>query len=79
MNDLLSLVAELKEEVERLRNIREREREIDWWSFTLPSLREAPQQSEHSHASHHQAEGGDLGDEGEWKWVPARGGKKNSS
>jgi len=39
VNDLLSLVAELKEEVERLRNIRECEREIDWWSRTLPSLR----------------------------------------
>lgn len=73
----LSLVAELKEEVERLRIIRERE--IDWWSFTLPSLREAPQQSEHSHASHHQAEGGDLGNEGEWKGVPTRGRNKNSS
>ena len=31
VNDLLSLVAELKEEVERLRNIRECEREIKWW------------------------------------------------
>jgi len=39
VNDLLSLVAELKEEVERLRSIRECEREIDWWSRSLPSLR----------------------------------------
>jgi len=39
VNDLLSLVAVMKEEVERLRNIRECEREIDWWSCTLPSLR----------------------------------------
>jgi len=30
VNDLLSLVAELKEEVERLRSIRECESEIDW-------------------------------------------------
>jgi len=30
VNDLLSLLAELKEEVERLRSIRECEREIDW-------------------------------------------------
>ena len=30
LDDLLSLVAELKEEVERLRSIRECEREIDW-------------------------------------------------
>ena len=39
VNDLLSLVAELKEEVERLRSIRECEREIDWWSRTLLSLK----------------------------------------
>ena len=31
LDDLLSLVAELKEEVERLRSIRECERELDWW------------------------------------------------
>ena len=31
VNDLLSVVAELKDEVERLRNIRECEREIKWW------------------------------------------------
>ena len=37
--DLLSLVAELKEEVERLRSIQECEREINWWSGTLPSPR----------------------------------------
>jgi len=30
VNDILSLVAELKEEVERLRSIQECEREIDW-------------------------------------------------
>jgi len=39
VNDLLSLAAELKEEVERLRSIRECEREIDWWGSTLLSLR----------------------------------------
>lgn len=32
VEDLLSMVAELKEEVQRLRTIREREQEIDWWS-----------------------------------------------
>jgi len=32
VEDLLSMVAELKEEVERLRTIRESEQEIDWWS-----------------------------------------------
>ena len=30
LNDLLSLVVDLKEEVERLRSIKECEREIDW-------------------------------------------------
>ena len=43
VDDLLGLVAELKEEVERLRSIRECEREIDWWSRTLPSLRQRQQ------------------------------------
>jgi len=37
-------VAELKEEVERLRSIWECESEIDWWSCTLSSLR--PRQQE---------------------------------
>lgn len=32
VDDLLSLVAELKEEVERLKSIRECEGDIDWWS-----------------------------------------------
>jgi len=39
VNDLLSLVAELKEKLRRLMSIRECEREIYWWSCTLPSLR----------------------------------------
>jgi len=34
-DDLLSMVAELKEEVERLRSIRECEQKIEWWSNTL--------------------------------------------
>ncbi|KAJ7423699.1 death-associated protein 1 [Pitangus sulphuratus] len=41
--DLLSLVAEFYEEVERLRSIRDYEREIDQWSHTLPSLKETQQ------------------------------------
>jgi len=44
VNDLLSLVAELKEEGEMLRSNRECDREVDWWSRTLPSLR--PRQQE---------------------------------
>ena len=39
LNDLLSLVVDLKEEVERLRSIKECEREIDWWSQTLSAPR----------------------------------------
>jgi len=45
VNDLLGLVAELKEEVERLRSIRECEREMGWWSRTLPSLRQRQQEA----------------------------------
>ena len=40
VGDLLSLVAELWEEVRRLRSIRDSERESDWWSHTLPTLRQ---------------------------------------
>ncbi|KAK4808483.1 hypothetical protein QYF61_005800, partial [Mycteria americana] len=80
VDDLLSLVAELKEEVERLRSIRECEREIDWWSHTLPSLRlrqqvEAPQEAEDPLPSCHQAEGRGPRRQGERKQVPARGGR----
>jgi len=74
-------VAELKEEVERLRSIRECEREIDWWSCTLPSLRQkqqeaAPRKAENPLPSCHRAERGYLRVGGEWKRVPARGGKR---
>lgn len=41
VDDLLCLVAEYKEEVDRLRSIRECKSEVDCWSHTLPSLREA--------------------------------------
>lgn len=52
VNDLLSLMVEHKEEDERLRSIRENEREIDWWSSAFPSLKESHQESDDSHASH---------------------------
>lgn len=39
LNDLLSIVVDPKEEVERLRSIRESEREIDQLSQSLPALR----------------------------------------
>jgi len=84
VNDLLSLVAELKEEVERLTSMRECEGKIIWWSCTLPSLRprqqvEAPQEAKDPLPSFLQAEGGDLRDWGEWKQVPARGGRQIAS
>ena len=81
VDDLFSLVAELKEEVERLRGIGEYEREIDWWSHTLSSLRPrqpmgAPQEAEDPLPSCHQVEGEDLRDKGEWKQVPAWGSRR---
>ena len=44
VDDLLSMVAELREEVERLRSIRESEKEIDWWNQALSSLRQKQEQ-----------------------------------
>jgi len=68
-NYLLSLVAELKEEMERLRSIRECEREIDWWSGTDPFLwprqqEAAPRKAENTLPSCHRAERGVLRDGG---------------
>lgn len=40
VDDLLSMVAELKEEVVRLRAIRNCEGEIDWWNSSLACQRE---------------------------------------
>ena len=81
LDELLSLVAELREEVERLRCIRECEREIDWWSSTLAPMKqqeqmEAPNKAGNPSSSCYQAEGGDLRDGGGWKQVPAQGGRK---
>ena len=52
LNDLLSLVVDLKEEVERLRSIKKCERKIDWWCQTLSAPRswqpaEAPHGESH--------------------------------
>ena len=52
VNDLLSLVVDLKEEVERLRNIRECERKIDWWCQSLRALR-SRQPAEAPHGESH--------------------------
>lgn len=43
VEDLISLVAELKEEMERLRTIRECVQELDWWSNSLKGLQERHQ------------------------------------
>ncbi|RMC19378.1 hypothetical protein DUI87_03988 [Hirundo rustica rustica] len=74
VSQLLLLVAELREEVERLRSISESEMEIDWWSSAIPSLREASDcESEDLHASCSQVIEGHLINEEEWKWVPTWG------
>jgi len=77
VDDLVRLVAELKEEVERLRAIRECEREIDWWSDSLQGLKEryrgeTPQTEVDLLPCRCRAEGGDLGVEEGWRQVPAR-------
>ncbi|KFP92027.1 hypothetical protein N311_01383, partial [Apaloderma vittatum] len=74
VNDLL--VAELKDEVARLRTIRESEREIDSWSHFLNGKQQAPQEAENPLPSGHQATRGDLKDGEEWKQVPARRERK---
>ncbi|GAB0208393.1 hypothetical protein GRJ2_003305000 [Grus japonensis] len=85
-DDLLSLVAELREEVERLRSIREAEKEIDWWSQALPSLRQKQGQLTDQNqgegdpvSSPCQAEGSSLKGRSEWKQVPARRGRRTFS
>lgn len=45
VDDLLSLVAESQEEVERLRSIRNSEKKVDWWNHALPSLRQLPEKN----------------------------------
>ncbi|GAB0208855.1 hypothetical protein GRJ2_003351200 [Grus japonensis] len=85
VDDLLSLVAELREEVERLRSIREAEREIDWWSQALPSLRQKQGQLTDQNqgegdpvSSPCQAEGSSLKEGSEWKQVHARHGRQQT-
>ena len=81
VDDLIRMVAELKEEVERLRAIRECEREIDFWSNSLQGLKErhqgeTPQTGVDPLPCRRRAEGGDLGVEEEWRQVPARHGRR---
>ena len=73
VDELLSLVVELREEVERLRTIRECEREIDWWS---DSLRErcrdsTPQTVVDPLPCCSRAQRADSRGEEEWQQVPA--------
>ena len=82
MDDLPSLVAELREEVERLRSIRESEKEIDWWNQALSSLRQKQEQPPEKTqdqgdpvSSPRQAEGSSLKERSEWRQVHAWGGR----
>ncbi|GAB0205675.1 hypothetical protein GRJ2_003033100 [Grus japonensis] len=86
VDDLLSLVAELREEVERLRSIREAEKEIDWWSQALPSPRQKQGQRTDKNqgegdpvSSPCQAEGSSLKGRSEWKQVHAWHGRQTFS
>lgn len=79
VGDLLYLVAQIKKEVEGLRSIREREREIDW-CYTLRSLQERHQGDTLLVAMDPllfclQLEKGDLRD----REVPAHGGRQSFS
>jgi len=72
VNELLSLVMELKEEVERLRAIRECEWETDWWSDLLVCQKEGcqgdtPRKVVDPLLCHSWT---DLTDEEDWKRVP---------
>ena len=84
VEDLLSLVVELKKEVERLRSIRDCGKGIDWWSRTLPSLQEGcggggPQAVGDHLLSHSQVGTGNLKDSEGWKEVPVQGNKRTAS
>jgi len=64
---LLGLVTDLRDEVDSLRNIRESEREIDWWSHALtspkPEQGQPPEKGCHQRdpvSSSHQDVGRDL-------------------
>ncbi|GAB0209336.1 hypothetical protein GRJ2_003399300 [Grus japonensis] len=86
VDDLLSLVAELREEVERLRSIREAEKEIDWCSQALPSLRQKQGQTPDKTQDQGdpvsfpcQDEGSSLKERSEWRQIHARGSRQTSS
>lgn len=71
VEELLRLLAELREEVGRQKSIRESENKINWWGRALLSLRQAPQpatatvqETKDSLPLCHQIEGWDLKDRG---------------
>lgn len=81
MKELLSLVTVLWEEVSRLRSNRESEKEIDWGTHSLPSLRQVQKltmalKTNDSLLSHHQAERGNPRDGGKQKQVTAQGSRR---
>jgi len=83
---LLCLVAELREEVDRLRSIREAEQEIDRWSRAL-TTQECTQEQPVKKAWDqralvtypHQAEGSDAKENSEWKQVRNQGRRRTLS
>ncbi|XP_074991813.1 uncharacterized protein LOC142074828 isoform X2 [Calonectris borealis] len=84
IDELLCLVAELQEEVSRLRSIRESEKEIDQWSRTLPSMMHRSQLSVATMEAGPgsalcQEEGSVTRDKEGWKKVTAQSGKRNPS
>ena len=80
VEELFSLVTELREEVSRSRSIRESEREIDYWNRTLHSLGQVSQAdrtrgTEDSLSSLRLAEHSDLRDGGNGnKFLPGTAG-----
>jgi len=83
VEDLPSLVVELKEEVEGLRSIRDCGKGIGRWSCARPSLQEGcggdAFQAVGDHLlSRSQVGTGDLKDSEGWKQVPARGNKRTA-
>lgn len=83
VEDLLSLVVELKEELKRLRSIWDCGKGTDWWGCALPSLQEgcggdAPQAVGEHLPSHSQVGRGDLKDSEGRKQVPVQGNKQTA-
>lgn len=77
----MCLVAELQQEVDRLRSIQE-SKDVDWWNHALPSLEQKCQlgfTNDKGDLALHQAESSDLRDSGEWKQFSAQGSGRSFS